>query len=147
MPVELFDVRDTARMQAALAVRIAVFVEEQGVPLAEEIDAHDRDDERALHAIVRDADGRVVGAGRYYERDARTVQLGRMAVLKSARGTGAGTAILEALMEAAKSRGYTSVSLSAQVHAMPFYRRLRFAECGPRFQDAGIEHQEMTRDI
>jgi len=100
-----------------------------------------------VHAIVRDAGGAVVGAGRYYERDGRTVQIGRMAVLERARGTGAGTALLEALMSAAKSRGYASASLSAQVHAVPFYERLGFIAQGPRFQDAGIEHQEMTREL
>lgn len=143
MTVELFGVDDEARMRAAIALRIEVFVEEQGVPLAEEIDAHDRADPQALHALMRDESGGAVATARFYRRDAQTAQIGRMAVSASARGRGAGKAILLALMDEARKRGYVYASLSAQLQARPFYEKAGFAAEGPLFDDAGIAHQEM----
>ncbi|MBV8600645.1 MAG: GNAT family N-acetyltransferase, partial [Candidatus Eremiobacteraeota bacterium] len=87
MTVELFDVRDADRLADALRLRLEVFVEEQGVPIAEEVDDHDRDDPGAVHALIRD--GRApVGTGRFYPLDPVTVKLGRMAVRGDARGRG-----------------------------------------------------------
>ena len=78
-------------MAEALAIRLRVFVEEQGVPLDLEIDEHDRSDAAARHALVRTG-GVAVGTGRYYAADERTAQIGRMAVLAPSRGSGAGAA-------------------------------------------------------
>lgn len=143
MTVELFGTGDDARMREAIALRIEVFVNEQGVPLDEESDAHDREDPHAVHALLRDANGEALGTGRFYRRDAHCVQIGRMAVHPAARGRGAGKAILHALMEEARKRGYAEASLSAQLHARPFYAKAGFIAEGPLFDDAGIAHQEM----
>lgn len=147
MPVELFGIDDEARMREAIALRMEVFVDEQGVPLSEEIDEHDRIDVKSVHALVRGENGGVVATGRFYERDASTVQIGRMAVRAQARGRGAGRAVLDALLDEARRRGYTHASLSAQLHAREFYARRGFAAEGPLFNDAGIPHQEMKRQI
>lgn len=147
MRVELFGTSDEARMREAIALRVEVFVEEQAVPLAEEIDEHDRTDANAVHALARDESGRVIAAGRFYERDKDTVQIGRMAVRSGARERGAGRAILEALMDEARRRGYARASLSAQVHARPFYAKAGFEAEGALFSDAGIMHQEMARHL
>lgn len=146
MTIELFRVSDKARLAEALALRIAVFVEEQGVPLADEIDDHDRDDPNALHAIGRSETG-LLAAGRFYEKDAQTVQIGRMAVRWDARRRGAGTALLRALMSEAQRLGYTRAVLWAQTEALEFYRREGFTEKGVPFFDAGIAHREMTRAL
>lgn len=147
MRSELFGVGDRERLDRALAVRVAVFVDEQCVPLAEEIDAHDRDDPDALHAIVFEGES-VIAAGRFYPHvDGVTVQIGRMAVLPDRRASGVGRFLLHVLMEAAKQRGYARASLSAQTHARPFYAKSGFTAHGELFEDAGIPHQEMTREL
>ncbi len=130
-------------MREALAIRTSVFVEEQGVPPEEEIDAHDRTDASAVHALAR-LHGRAVGAGRYYIIDADTVQVGRMAVLADARGAGVGSALLAALLRTAAERGFTRAHLHAQQHAREFYARAGFVDDGEMLWDAGISHQPMT---
>lgn len=148
MRVELFDTRDRARMAEAIAVRFAVFVDEQGVPAQEELDEHDEaGDAHAVHALLRDADGTVLGAGRYYRADARTAQVGRMAVRAVARGRGAGRALLDALTADAAARGYVRVALNAQDHAVGFYTRAGFAPSGRTMIECGIVHQPMARDL
>lgn len=124
----------------ATPIRHAVFVEEQGVPVEIELDEWDA---VSLHAIARDRQGRAIGTGRLLPDG----HIGRMAVLKAARGAGAGTAILLALMDAARQRGDREVVLNAQTHAAPFYRRLGFVEEGDVFDDAGIPHVAMRRAL
>jgi len=140
--VELFGVGDP-RMEEAIGVRLAVFVDEQRIPLSEEIDDHDRDDPGAVHAVVRDPAGVVVATGRFYSRDAQTAQIGRMAVTRGMRGTGAGHAVLRALMNEARRRGFSAASLDAQDHAIGFYAKAGFRAEGPTHLDCGIVHQPM----
>jgi predicted GNAT family N-acyltransferase len=146
MDVEVFTVADRARMDDALALRFAVFVDEQHVPADEEIDAHDRDDPDARHALVREA-GIVFAAGRFYRKDERTVQIGRMAVAAGERGRGLGRVLLNALLAEARAVGYTRASLNAQVHAAAFYRKAGFAPVGATFHECAILHQAMERDL
>jgi predicted GNAT family N-acyltransferase len=144
--VELFDITDSGRMHDALAVRMRVFVGEQGVPPELEVDAHDRTDPRAVHALVRD-EGEAIGAGRFYEIDPATVQIGRMAVLAGRRGGGVGAGILAALAEEARRRGYLRAQLHAQVHALDFYAKAGFTANEETLWDAGILHRKMERGL
>jgi predicted GNAT family N-acyltransferase len=134
-------------MSRALAIRLRVFVEEQGVPPDEEIDAHDRDDPIAVHALARDASGAPIGAGRYYVAEPGVVQIGRMAVLAETRGTGAGAALLRALVDDARRRGYLRAHLHAQVNAREFYLKSGFSDDGETLWDAGILHQPMSLEL
>ncbi|MER3439445.1 MAG: hypothetical protein C4346_18675, partial [Chloroflexota bacterium] len=46
---------------------------------------------------------------------------------------------------AADAANYPVVVLSAQAHALHFYKQLGFVPYGNRFQVRGIEHQMMAR--
>ena len=126
----------TAMRSQAEPVRYAVFVEEQKVPAEIELDEFDP---VSLHALAFDPAGRVVGTGRLLPDG----HIGRMAVLPQARGIGAGSALLKALMQAARARGGREVALSAQTHAIPFYERFGFVAEGEEYDDAGIPHRMM----
>jgi predicted GNAT family N-acyltransferase len=148
MDVEVFTIDDRARLDEALAVRFAVFVDEQHVPADEEADEHDRSDADARHALVRDGSPlRAIAAGRSYRKDARTVQIGRMAVAAPHRGRGIGRLVLDALLDDARARGFTRASLHAQVHAQSFYQHAGFTPVGPTFLECDIVHQAMDRDL
>ncbi len=146
MVVELFGVEDGERMVRAFEVRRAVFVREQRVPEEEEIDAHDRSDASACHALIAEA-GSPVAAGRFFARPDGAAQIGRMAVLATHRGRGYGRALLDALVAEAQRRGYRRVVLHAQTHARGFYEGAGFDAHGPEFLDAGILHVEMERTV
>jgi predicted GNAT family N-acyltransferase len=135
-------------MAAALALRIAVFVDEQRIPLEEEIDAHDDPAANAVvHALARGADGSVLGTGRYYREDGTTARIGRMAVAPAGRGRGVGLALLEALMAHARTAGFTRAVLNAQEHALGFYAKAGFVPDAETNLDAGIVHREMRRPL
>ena len=127
----------------AQAIRTAVFVDEQKVPLALERDVADRD---AVHALARNRLGLAVGTGRLLAADGtHPARIGRMAVSRAMRGANIGRSLLDALMAAAGRRGDAQVMLHAQVSAIGFYERAGFAPHGERFEEAGIVHLEMRR--
>lgn len=129
---------EQARAHAA-PIRFAVFVEEQGVPREIELDAMDA---QCVHAVAFEGN-EAVGTGRLLPDG----HIGRMAVLKKWRGHGVGGRILSALMETARERGHREVILSAQVHAVAFYRAFGFVEEGARYIEAGIPHRDMRRRL
>lgn len=132
---------DYAVHAAALhAVREAVFVHEQHVPADLERDAFDA---TGWHVLARDAEGAPIGAGRLTTRQT----LGRMAVLPGWRSRGVGEAMLAALVAQAVDLGWPELSLHAQVAAIEFYARNGFVPRGPRFIEAGIDHQDMHRQL
>ncbi|HZR01890.1 MAG TPA: GNAT family N-acetyltransferase [Burkholderiales bacterium] len=124
---------DRAKLRA---VREAVFVVEQGVPIDLEWDEFDH---HSVHCLALSQAGDPVGTGRLLPDG----HIGRMAVLKSWRGQGVGSAILRWLMACARARGLTEVCLNAQEHALDFYAQHGFVVEGKPFLDAGIPHRAM----
>lgn len=122
------------------SVREVVFVVEQAVPPDLEWDGLD---EHCMHVLVESREGAAIGTGRLTP-DGR---IGRMAILESWRGRGAGSRMLTRLVERAVEAGMHRVSLHAQTHALDFYVRHGFTVQGPEFEEAGIPHQEMTREL
>ena len=129
-----------ASRDALLSVRRTVFVKEQKVP--EELEWDDAD-ERAYHVLATAVDGKPIGTGRLR----LDCHIGRMAVLKSWRGRGVGSAILSMLVLFARKEGCSQVRLHAQTHALDFYARFGFAPVGGPFDEAGIPHQAMALDL
>jgi len=127
-------------LAALRAVRETVFVQEQQVPLELEWDALDPD---SAHVLARDDNGRPIGTGRLTPEH----KIGRMAVLAPWRGKGVGAALLLALIDEARRRGWEDVSLHAQVDAVGFYRHYGFEPYGERFVEAGIDHQSMRKTL
>ena len=130
--------------EGAAALRTEVFVEEQEIPQELEWDEHDA---KALHALVLNKLGQPVATGRLLQPQPKLAQIGRMAVSKALRGGNLGRMVIEALVDAARQRGDHQVILHAQCSAEGFYRRLGFKAHGEVFQDAGIDHIEMTMKL
>jgi len=137
LKIELLDW--PAAQEQAKRIRFAVFVEEQGVSPELEMDDNDAE---SLHALAY-ASGRAIATGRLLPDG----HIGRMAVLKEWRGQGAGRAMLRRLIDAARRRGHPEVALSAQVHALEFYRAEGFEPDGPVYEEAGIPHQAMRMKL
>lgn len=125
------------------ALRRTVFVEEQGVPEAEEWDDLDG---QAIHVLAW-LDGQPTGTARILI-DGATGKIGRVCVLPAARGTGLGAALIRASLDVLRFRpGVTRAKLGAQVQAIGFYEKLGFVACGELYDDAGIPHRDMIREL
>jgi YbgC/YbaW family acyl-CoA thioester hydrolase len=132
----------TALGEEASALRRAVFVEEQKVPLDLEWDGAD---DGAVHAVARNRLGHAVATGRLLAAASGVGRIGRMAVADGIRGSGVGRAVLDALLAASRARGDREAVLHAQCSAATFYERAGFEARGPVFEEAGIAHVEMAR--
>ncbi len=118
------------------AIREAVFIREQNVP--EELEWDGLDD-GSRHALALSLNGDAIGCGRILPNG----HISRMAVLPLWRKMKVGTAIMESLLDEARSRGYKQVDVDAQTFAMPFYHKFGFVEHGKEFMDAGMPHKKM----
>lgn len=129
----------TEDLETCLAIRRVVFIEEQGVSLADEVDGRDGEAEHLLALW----DGAPVGTARMLV-EGETGKIGRVAVLAGARGKGIGAALIRAAVDRLRERGLRVAKLGAQTHALGFYEGLGFRAEGPVYDDAGIPHRDMT---
>lgn len=125
------------------ALRHIVFIQEQGISEADELDGRDGD---ALHVLAT-LDGVPMGCARILF-NGEVAKIGRVCVLQQARGAGLGGAIIAACLDVARAQpGVTRARLGAQVYALAFYEKLGFTAFGPVYDDAGIPHRDMARAL
>jgi len=136
LPFDISEVRWDEAAKQLSAVRVAVFVREQGVPEALEWDERDA---TCVHVLATDAAGDAIGTARL----SSDAHVGRMAVLAPWRKRGVGRALLQMLIARARMRGDAELILNAQTHAIEFYRRSGFEVTSGEFMEAGIPHVEM----
>lgn len=130
----------TTNIDACRQLRRTVFIEEQGVSEADEVDDRDAD---ATHLLAT-LNGTPIGSARLLTYG-DTGKIGRVCVLASHRGTGLGAALIRAAVAHFKTQpGIAQVKLGAQTHALGFYEKLGFTAHGPIFDDAGIPHRDMV---
>lgn len=130
--------------ERAARVRQAVFIDEQGIAPAIEMDGQDA---TALHALVTNRLSQPVATGRLVVLSPGVSRIGRMAVHRALRGGRLGRQMLDALVQAAADRGDHQVVLHAQANAKAFYERAGFAVSGPRYEEAGLPHVPMQRAL
>jgi predicted GNAT family N-acyltransferase len=119
-------------------IREKVFIEEQKVTSQLEWDGMDKD---AIHFLAfKDKKG--VGCARAFVIQNR-MQLGRMAVLREYRGEGIGSALIETAMTLAKLNQLSGIYISAQCHAIDFYKKFGFEVTSDIYLDAEIPHRDM----
>jgi predicted GNAT family N-acyltransferase len=135
--------RTEAARAGCFAVRRAVFIEEQGIPEAEEWDAEDA---TCTHFLAEDERGPLGSARLIALGD--TAKIGRVAVMAHARGTGLGRALMDHVMTAARTTGFARAMLEAQLYVIPFYESMGFVAEGPDYDDgSGILHRVMRRPL
>ncbi|MFP7674755.1 GNAT family N-acetyltransferase [Marivita sp. S0852] len=133
------EISQTTDLTECLALRYTVFVSEQNVPFDLERDSLDA---TAVHLLAR-VDGVPMGTARIVLKDG-TGKIGRVCVLKEARGTGLGAALIRKALDVLRNtQGITRAALGAQLDALGFYERLGFSAYGEVFDDAGIDHRMM----
>lgn len=134
--------RHEDELRAAMALRTAVFVAEQGIPMGLEVDDHDP---IAEHLVVVQ-DGEVLATARLVHED-DVIKLGRLAVVAHARRRGLARMLLDEAERRARAAGRRRIVLSAQTYARELYRRAGYVELGHPYDEAGIEHVTMERVV
>jgi len=124
-------------------IRATVFVEEQNVPMDEEIDGLDG---QADHFLLYCGQIPVATARVRYLNDLAKIE--RVAVLKGNRGHRIGQQLMGFIMaDIKKNPQLKRMKLGAQLQVIAFYEKLGFTCCGDIFLDAGIQHRWMICEI
>ena len=132
-------------LETAFHIRKEVFVKEQGVPLADELDEFDNLYGQCDHVLVY-YDEQAVGTGRVRVVDGLG-KLERICILKSYRKYGLGKKIIQMLEEIAKDKGIAKVKLHGQTHAEEFYKKLGYMTSSNVFTEDGIPHILMVKEL
>ncbi|MBE9045241.1 GNAT family N-acetyltransferase [Pleurocapsales cyanobacterium LEGE 10410] len=138
---------ETGRYQDRLAaikqIRTKVFQEEQGVSAELEFDGLDDD---ATHLLAY-LNNQPVGTARIREIDADTVKIERLAVLPTARKQGVGKRLMERALAIVAQSNKTTIIVHAQEYIARLYQQLGFRQVGARFDEAGIAHVKMIKQL
>lgn len=161
-----------AEREDALAIRRSVFVDEQGVPTDRELDEHE---ESATHLLAYD-EGRTIGTARLRPYDGGAPdgdgggpdgdggapdgdggeadgdggavgKVERVAIVPERRGEGLGRELVVGVEAVAREDGFDELVLDSQVDAVQFYERLGYEAEGEMFEDAGIPHRRMRKQL
>ena len=119
---------------------------EQGVPADIEVDEADTDP-GTVHAVAVH-NGAIIGTGRLLsDVDGKGPHIGRMAVEQDRRRAGVGGLVLNFLEDQGRARGFRQITLHAQEYVKSFYAGHGYREVGDIFEEAGIPHREMIKEL
>ena len=146
--VEIHVVNTKEALRAALDLRVEVFVDEQKVPVSDEVDHLDNIDAiadgKVVH-VVAISNLQIVGTARIIfdvPKD-ECPHIGRVAVKRMMRGNQIGRSIMNKLHQILKEKGCQGATLSAQLEVKDFYIKLGYVQRGKTYMDVGILHQDM----
>jgi predicted GNAT family N-acyltransferase len=135
--------RDATEIEAAMDLRVRVFVDEQGVDPEEEVDDLDRE---SVQIVCVDDTG-VIATCRLRDLGGGEWKLERMAVDRRVRGNGVGGRLLAGAEHEAREQGATEMLLNAQRRAESFYAAHGYVAEGDTFLEAEIEHVRMRKEL
>ena len=119
---------------------------EQGVPAEIELDEFDTAPD-TVHAVALH-DGVIIGTGRLLaDVDGKGPHVGRMAVEQDRRRAGVGGLVLTFLEDQGRALGFPQITLHAQEYVKSFYAGHGYREVGEVFEEAGIPHREMVKEL
>ncbi|MDQ3394686.1 MAG: GNAT family N-acetyltransferase [Bacteroidota bacterium] len=141
--ISVSKVSDTSQLEMAFQIRREVFVDEQKVPLEEEIDEYE--DESTHFLCLFSAQPAGAARWRFTEKG---IKLERFAVKKHYRGKGVGSALVSAVLKdignhpGAPGKMYY---LHSQLDAVPLYAKFGFQKIGDMFEECNIKHYKMVK--
>ena len=126
-----------------LRVRAEIFVVEQRCFYLDP----DGVDKIAIHVGLRDDAGALVAYARLFPEKGGSDAWHVGRVLAVRRGEGLGGRVMEEVERVAALRGAKLLRMEAQRQAVGFYARLGWHETGPDFDEAGIPHVKMEKEL
>ena len=131
-------------LYALLRLRQDIFIVEQRCHYLD-CDGLDQGAEHILGYVTAGelvACARILPPGTAYSQD--TASIGRVALAKAHRGRGLGEALMREAMMRCRRLHPGAITISAQVHAIPFYTKLGFVVTSEPYEDAGVLHVKMV---
>lgn len=142
MYTKTFDQLTKEELYALAKLRQQVFIVEQNSIYCD-LDDYDQE---AIHFLERDPQDRLIAYARYRKvSQLDEVKIERVVLAMQARGLGLGKSLIVSMLKDIQGEyPLAKITLSSQVDASEFYRRLRFVEVGEVYDDGGIMHIGMV---
>lgn len=140
--MEIKEAIDKKDLDQVFNIRKTVFVEEQGVPLDNELDEYE---DISNHILVY-YENKPVATGRLRIVD-NIGKLERICVIIDYRKYGLGKLVVEGLEKLAREKGIKKTKLHAQVQAKGFYEKVGYIQVSEEFMEENIRHIAMTKDL
>ncbi len=121
--IEVMRAEQEWQRAGAYSVRIQGMNRQYHIPLREEFDEHDGEGTRYI--VVLD-DGYQVATVRFYEKDEKTVIVGRVVVLPEYRGKNLGSRLLQEAEQWISELGYREIEVDSRTVAISFYEKNGF---------------------
>jgi predicted GNAT family N-acyltransferase len=129
--------------QQVYDLREAILRRPIGLSLANEDLSKDQND-IILAAYRQD---KVIGCVMLQKLDKMQIKLRQMAVSEEMQGKGIGNLIIAEAEKVSKEEGYNKIVLHARAIARDFYSKAGYAVCSDEFDEVGIPHYAMEKDI
>ena len=134
----------TNAYQCALALRESVLRE----PLGRTLDADDLEGEsEQWHFVLFDKRGEVAATLSVRVTGKKHCKFRQMAVLDAYRGQGLGGMILAKVEQVMHKKGFETIELHARVSAQGFYKKNGYTAFGDVFDEVGIAHIRMKKEL
>lgn len=140
-----FEALNVHELYAILRLRSEVFVVEQNCVFQD----MDNKDQTSWHLMGWENDKlvaytRLIPPGLSYEM----ASIGRVITLQTARGSGIGKQLMEkSIEEAERLFGRIPIKIGAQLYLREFYQSLGFIQSSDVYDEDGIDHIEMIRQL
>lgn len=128
--------------EQAFHLRRIIFVDEQQVPIEEELDKYD---DVATHFVGYQKNIPIAASRLRWINNFGKLE--RICIIKSQRGKSFGTKMVKAMESEIRNRGFTKAKLNAQIYAIDFYQQLGYNVITEAFLDAGIPHVTMVKQL
>ena len=126
--------------------RFKVFIQEQKIVCEEELDGLD---DKCIHIFLEE-DGKIVAYSRIVPKDIgyENVSIGRVLVLKEFRRKGIAQEMLMRIINYIEETiEDNKIVLSSQLYARDLYASVGFITCSDVYEEAGIPHIKMYKNI
>ena len=133
-------------LDLCLQVRNTVFTVEKKIPKEIEVDKNDTLNSKCDHFYM-EYDGKPTGALRCMRISDDTVKLQRFCILREDRKRGLGREMIASVEEYYRNNSFTRVELDAKYEAFGFYEKCGYRRNSDLFEEAGIPHVKMVKEL
>ena len=132
--IEVMRAEQEWQRAGAYSVRIQGMNRQYHIPLREEFDEHDGEGTRYI--VLLD-DGYPVATARFYEKDEKTVIVGRVVVLPEYRGKDLGSRLLQEAEQWISELGYREIEVDSRTVAISFFEKNGFQRLDGKIIQSG----------
>ncbi|MCQ2472233.1 MAG: GNAT family N-acetyltransferase [Clostridia bacterium] len=144
--MEIIIAKTQENINRCVKIRKTVFVEEQNVPISLEMDEYDFEGAPCTHFLFIE-NGEDLGTCRIICEHKGEAHLQRFCIHKRFRGQKFGREMLKEIDRFCGENGYKKIVLNSQCYAIPFYEKSGYKVVSDEFDDAGIPHKAMEKEI